>query len=395
MSTENNGIVINRLPSPTWFRLGVNSAVAERKETPDDASDYLTAKNLGQVDIKIFPADEAIKYAESFSDGIRRETYIAGKRAIYQEQKFASGLGAEFDGFIQASLKEVTIYTVEEGKRLEAPVILSYDFGGGADTVCSQIIRVCKNADAVFIINQKSDRNARGYSAISTRVILERGARLHLIKNNLTGREYNVLDDTGAVVREAGEFDFTHIMLGSDRIYAGCYADLCEERAMLNINAGYMGECENLIDINYVACQRGQKTKSEINVNGALRDKAEKVFRGTIDFRHGSCDSEGEEREDVLLLSPQVINKTVPVILTEEEAVSGHHGATVGNLSEDMLFYLQTRGISKSDAEMLMTRGRLQSIADRIPDEGTLDEVSSFICRSHTRYDTDKGNCDE
>ncbi|MBR4450477.1 MAG: SufD family Fe-S cluster assembly protein [Clostridia bacterium] len=393
MSTENNGIVINRLPSPTWFRLGVNSALAEKREAFDGISDYLTRKNPDQVDLKKLPAGEAEKYADSFSDGIRREKYIAGKRAIYQEQQFASGLGAEFDSFMKEAIDEVDVYTVEEGKKLSSPVILSYDFKEGASTASAQIIRVCKGAQAVFIINQKSVRSAAGYSANSTKVIVEQGAKLHLIKNNLTGRGYTVLDDTAAVVRDSGEFDFTQLLLGGDKVYAGCYADLCGDKSSLVINTGYTGDYENLTDINYVACHRGKKTDSEITVNGSLKDKATKVFRGTIDFRNGSADSQGDEREDVLLLSPHAVNKTVPVILTEEEQVAGHHGATIGNLSEDMLFYLQTRGISKSEAEELMTRGRLQSIADKIPDEGTLDEVSSFICRSHSK--PEKGNCDE
>lgn len=395
MSTENSGILINRLPSPTWFRLGVNGAAAEKRESFDGKSAFFTAKNLGQVDVKTFPAEEAIRYADSFSDGIRREKYIAGKRAIYQEQHFASGLGAEFDDYMINSVSGVDVYTVGEGEKLASPVILSFDFADGADTASMQIIRACRDSEAVFIINQKSGRSAEGYSANSVRVIVEQGAKLHLIRNNLTGRGYTVLEDTAAVVRESGEFSFTQLMLGGDKVYSGCYADLCGDKSVLNINAGYTGDYENLIDINYVACQRGKKTKSEINVNGSLRDKAVKVFRGTIDFRQGASGSEGDEREDVLLLSPQVTNKTVPVILTEEEEVSGHHGATIGNLSEEMLFYLQTRGIPKNEAELLMTRGRLQSIADRIPDGGTLDEVSSFICRSHSRPENGKGNCDE
>ncbi|MBR3621359.1 MAG: hypothetical protein IKN56_07590, partial [Clostridia bacterium] len=123
MSENNNGIVINRLPSPTWFRLGVNGAEAEKAERFDDISDYLTRKNPDQADLKTFPAEEAEKYADSFSDGIRREKYIAGKRAIYQEQQFASGLGAEFDSFMKEAIDEVDVYTVEEGKKLSSPVI--------------------------------------------------------------------------------------------------------------------------------------------------------------------------------------------------------------------------------------------------------------------------------
>ena len=110
-------------------------------------------------------------------------------------------------------------------------------------------------------------------------------------------------------------------------------------------------------------------------LNGALKDESQKVFRGTIDLRKGSKGSTGDEQEDVLLLDPKVVNKQVPVILTEEEDVNGRHGATIGNLADDMMFYLGTRGIGKYEAEMLMTRGRLMSIAQTIPDEETIGKI--------------------
>jgi Fe-S cluster assembly scaffold protein SufB len=140
-----------------------------------------------------------------------------------------------------------------------------------------------------------------------------------------------------------------------------------------------MADENHLMDINYIAVQRGERTNSRIYVKGSLKDKARKIFRGTIDFRNGAKGSVGDEQEDVLLLDPGVVNKTVPVILNEEEDVDGRHGATIGNLSEDILYYLGTRGIGKDAAEMLMTRGRLLSIAHLIPDEDTVSKISSFI----------------
>ena len=57
---------------------------------------------------------------------------------------------------------------------------------------------------------------------------------------------------------------------------------------------------------------RGQKTVSEINTSGVLKDDAQKVFRGTVDLKNGSV---GNEQETVLMLGNGAVNKTVPLIL--------------------------------------------------------------------------------
>ena len=73
------------------------------------------------------------------------------------------------------------------------------------------------------------------------------------------------------------------------------------------------------------------------------------------------------------------MNKSVPVILCEEEDVDGRHGASIGRLSEDMLYYLETRGLSEKEATVMMVRGRLHSIAREIPDDETQSAIDAFI----------------
>ena len=77
---------------------------------------------------------------------------------------------------------------------------------------------------------------------------------------------------------------------------------------------------------------------------GVLRDQAFKLFRGTIDFKAGSAGSEGEEQEDVLILGDDAVNQTIPLILCAEEDVQGSHGATIGRLDDELLFYLCSTG---------------------------------------------------
>ena len=93
--------------------------------------------------------------------------------------------------------------------------------------------------------------------------------------------------------------------------------------------------------MNYVALHEGKKSVSEIRTNGVLHENARKLFRGTIDFKKGAAGAVGNEKEDVLLLDDDVVNQTIPLILCAEEDVEGNHGATIGKLDEDLVFYLE------------------------------------------------------
>ncbi len=380
MAQENNGVVINHLPSPTWNRLNVNRAYVNFNDMPEvSAVASYSEANTEQVKKETVPTGDACAFADAKSQGIRREATIAGKRAIYQEQHFATGLGREFTELIEKIVPETDIYTIEEGQKVEKPVILSWNFGNEGKASAQQVIYAKKNSEVTFLLIQESEKNAKGHAAFETKVILEENATVHLMKVNLLGEDFVLLDDSAAVVNDHATFDFTQMSLGGAKNFLGCYADECGRHAHFNVNTGYMAEQDHLVDINYVAAQRGVKSDSKIYVKGSLRDTAKKIFRGTIDFRQGAKGAVGDEQEDVLLLDPAVTNKTVPVILTEEEDVDGRHGATIGNLSEDILFYLGTRGIGKEAAEMLMTRGRLLSVAHLIPDEATVKKISGFI----------------
>jgi Fe-S cluster assembly scaffold protein SufB len=142
---------------------------------------------------------------------------------------------------------------------------------------------------------------------------------------------------------------------------------------------GYLCRDDHELDINYVSDHRGKKTEALMQFKGVLMDNASKTFRGTIDFKNGSSGSVGDEQEDALLLSEDVINKTMPVILCQEEDVDGRHGATIGQLGEDILFYMQSRGIDEEEAKRIMIKARLESVARMIPDEEIVQKVQYYI----------------
>ena len=135
--------------------------------------------------------------------------------------------------------------------------------------------------------------------------------------------------------------------------------------------------------MNCEAIHLGKCTKSRIASSGVLTDRASKLLRGTIDFRTGCTGSVGSESEDVLLLSETVRNQSVPVILCSEEDVVGDHGASIGRPDENLLYYMESRGIREDEALKMLAEARIESVISRIPDEEIRDRIRIAIYKVH------------
>ena len=204
---------------------------------------------------------------------------------------------------------------------------------------------------------------------------LEEGAEVKLVmllepsENGLVRHE---------VRAECGVNSHIHIMtimIGGGDIYSDDHVTLSGDGARFDADAAYLGKNSQTIDYNIVADHFGKKTESLITVNGALTDSAKKVFRGTIDFKKGSADSVGSENETVLMLGDDVVNKTVPLILCAEENVEGTHGATIGELDADTMFYFESRGIDRETAEKIMAYAAVERLIHMAEDSEFAAEV--------------------
>lgn len=162
-----------------------------------------------------------------------------------------------------------------------------------------------------------------------------------------------------------------HTVLGAGRAYTGLDADLRGDDARLDIDTRYLGHASQQRDFNYVAHQRGRRTVCNLDANGVLAGESEKTLRGTIELVHGCKGSVGSEQETVLLADERVANRTVPVILCDEDDVAGNHGATIGHVRPEQLFYLASRGISPEDAERLFITASFEEAAINAPDQRT------------------------
>ena len=207
------------------------------------------------------------------------------------------------------------------------------------------------------------------YSSKKIHIIAPAGKQVTVFMDYQTEEKLAVRTSLSVEEHARVRLELVQIYLGKGDIYSDTTINLNGDASSFRSDIGYIGQHTHIIDMNEVVNHFGKHTESEINVGGALRDGAKKIFRGTIDFKTGSSDSVGNELENVLMLGDDVENKTVPVILCSEENVVGNHGATIGELDEDTMFYFASRGIDKEHAENIMARANIDRLKGIIKDD--------------------------
>ena len=376
---HSNTIRVGHIPALTWNSLKMNEGVLPEVLSLNTGTD-IRFKSLPEgVTHKKMTMKQAGDWLLKNAPGQEAERFVAGKVPIYHPQTFGTGLGAEFEEFMNEACGRCDLLEAAEGVKVKEPLSWHIDFNDGNRAASSQIIHLGKNASMTLVLDYASDREAAGLAALSTRIVLERGASLTFVTAQTLGRGFLHLSDIGASQAEGSHLEIVELDLGGKDCFTGIQAEQMGRGAVLKGHMGYMAVEDQTVDINYNVVQRGKKTVSRFDFDGVLSDRGKKSFRGTIDFRNGACGAVGNEQESVLLMSPDVINKTLPIILCEEEDVEGAHGATIGRLSEDMLFYMTSRGIDRKTAERIIVRARLDAVAAKVPVPALKEKLTAFI----------------
>ena len=346
-------LTINNLPTLTWNWLKINS-------TPF-STDALFS---GDGNPRISALPRGVEYERNANADAYRDL----------ETGCGKALGEHF--FKDANASRIT---VKKGVHAAEPVRIDFDLADKSATEAFHIIKAEEGAAVTVIMRYESARASSGTQILRTICDAQKDACIHLIKVQLLGDGFVQVDDIGTICAEGGRVEVTQVILGGKETYTGAAGTLPAFGGSFKADTAYLCRADQKLDMNYVVRQIGKKTDCRMTAQGTLQDKAVKTYRGSIDFIKGSEGSTGNEYEEVLLLSPYVVNKSIPLILCGEEDIAGEHGSTIGKLGDDTLFYMQSRGIAKREAEMLMARAKIARVASDIPDEATVEKINAYL----------------
>ena len=305
-------------------------------------------------------------------------------------ERIECGMGQEVTDYVESQAFKSDFYNVPAHTRREDPIVVAVS---AAQNQCANTgIIVREGAEATVVIAAfagnasdggdapaGSDANASGdasassdalpTSAALTRIVVETGAKLHLIEMLGVNEGQQHLESVGLEIHQDAAVDVKQYALGGSTIGLGLTANLVGARARLDLNNRYHATHEETLDINHLVRMRGTSTRAQLTESGVLNEAAKKTLRATIDLVRGAKDAQGNEIETVMILGDDVVNKTMPVILCDEDDVAGNHGATIGSVSPEQLDYLAARGLSRQAAEQLFIRALFEDAIINAPEE--------------------------
>ena len=297
-------------------------------------------------------------------------------------ERIECGMGQEVTDYVESQAFKSDFYNVPAHTKREDPIVVAVS---AAQNKCANTgVIVREGAEATVVIAafagdanasdaNASDANASGdalpTSAALTRIVVEAGAKLHLIEMLGVNEGQQHLESVGLEVHQDAAVDVKQYALGGSTIGLGLTANLVGARARLDLNNRYHATHEETLDINHLVRMRGTSTRAQLTESGVLNEAAKKTLRATIDLVRGAKDAQGNEIETVMILGDDVVNKTMPVILCDEDNVAGNHGATIGSVSPEQLDYLAARGLSRQAAEQLFIRALFEDAIINAPEE--------------------------
>jgi Fe-S cluster assembly protein SufD len=125
-----------------------------------------------------------------------------------------------------------------------------------------------------------------------------------------------------------------------------------------------LGKKEDKVKIQVNVDHQNIETKSKIIVKGILDDNANIDFNGLVKIEKGSKGSSAWLSANLLLLSDSAKGRAVPALEILENDVKAGHATTIGKINDSELFYLMSRGLSKSKATDLIVQGFLNGFLD-------------------------------
>ena len=297
-------------------------------------------------------------------------------------ERIECGMGQEVTDYVESQAFKSDFYNVPARTKREEPIVVAVS---AAQNQCANTgIIVREGAEATVVIaafagdasdgddapaGSDANDDALPTSAALTRIVVEAGAKLHLIEMLGVNEGQQHLESVGLEIHQDAAVDVKQYALGGSTIGLGLTANLVGARARLDLNNRYHATHEETLDINHLVRMRGTSTRAQLTESGVLNEAAKKTLRATIDLVRGAKDAQGNEIETVMILGDDVVNKTMPVILCDEDDVAGNHGATIGSVSPEQLDYLAARGLSRQAAEQLFIRALFEDAIINAPEE--------------------------
>ncbi|MFN2119990.1 MAG: Fe-S cluster assembly protein SufD [Anaerolineales bacterium] len=298
---------------------------------------------------------------------------ILGQTVNVEEGKFAAMAGALADS-------GVLLY-VPRNTRLEQPLhSVLWGPGGGRAYMSHILVFLDDGAAATYVHESASPtESSDSLHAGIVEIKLGSGAQLRFVELQSWGQHmWNFTHERVRVERDAN-LDWIFGAIGSKLTKNFSELDLAGEGSTGRMSGFYFTDGIQHLDHDTQQNHLAPHTTSDLLFKGALKGHSRSVWQGMIYVAKGAEKTDGYQANRNLILDEGARADSIPGLEILADDVRCTHGATVGRLEEEPLFYLESRGIPPADATRLAVRGFFDPIMQRIPFVGVRERFQKAI----------------
>ncbi len=284
-----------------------------------------------------------------------------------------------FSALNTAFFTDGVVIEIPDETVLKAPINilhLTYASGVNPETAVRHILKVGKNSFVRLIETYRSFADeAVGFTNALVTFNLSENAQVIHSKVQYENLKSFHLSNTFVVQQQNSRYVSNNIALGGRLVRNNINITLSGRNADAVLNGLYMGHGHQHIDNHTLIDHAVPECTSNELYQGILNDRSTAVFAGKILVRPDAQKTDAVQANNCLLLSEEAVVDTMPQLEIYADDVKCTHGATVGQLDEDAIFYLRSRGIGEQRAKNLL----IYSFAERIIEQIKVDSVREVV----------------
>ena len=286
-------------------------------------------------------------------------------------------------GCLNALLTQKIIkITIPEDSVIEAPIGISCVEPTYSHKYCSNfrfIIDIKKNSKVSFISFYESNSNESHFSNIVMQINLAKNTETEYLKIQNLSETHNLIDRSIIDLGTDSQINYTTVDIGSKLSRTDVEVNLNNEKSSAVINGVYLCEKNQHIDNHIWSNHISQSTSSTQNFYGIIGEKGHCVFNGKALIKENAFETEANQYNHNILLDDSASVDTKPELEIYNDSVKCSHGCTIGQLDEDAIFYMKSRGIDSKTAKSLLISAFVKNILSKINTEAPREYLDALI----------------
>lgn len=275
------------------------------------------------------------------------------------------------------------VIDVAADNTINEPVVIDFNGKDGEFTAPRSVIRLGERAELTIIENHTG--NGHHWNNVLTQIKLAKGAKLRHYRLQENSRKAVYTQNTHVDIADDAQYEAFTMSLGSMLTRNQIHAEIMGENADCDLYGVNLLEGGQVADSTFEVEHMAENCSSNQFVRSVIRDQARGIFQGKVYVHEGADGTDGYQLSNALLLNEGAEMDTKPELEIYADAVKCSHGATTGQLDEEPLFYLRSRGLSEEAARALMIEAFVNEVAEKLADDSVkeivLDKVSQWLKR--------------